>query len=171
MQQNIICVTGQICERKKYCEEMTEKKGRTTKGLLSLVHYNGIISEQSSQVMADVEETLKRIQSQKNVAGVIIMDSSGIALFLLCLVWFLVMSSYKYCFLGRAIRSTLDDEATQQHCILLHQLCDKSKSVIRELDGSDDLTFLRLRTKKHEIMIAPDKNFLLAVIQNVIAQI
>lgn len=97
--------------------------------------------------MSDVEETLKRIQSQKNVAGVIVMDSSG-----------------------RAIRSTLDDEATQQHCILLHQLCDKSKSVIRELDGSNDLTFLRLRTRKHEIMIAPDKDFLLAVIQNISAQ-
>ncbi|MCP9262056.1 ATPase family AAA domain-containing protein 3 [Dirofilaria immitis] len=91
------------------------------------------------KAMTEVEETLKRIQSQKNVAGVIVMDSSG-----------------------RAIRSTLDDEVTQQHCILLHQLCDKSKSVIRELDGSNDLTFLRLRTRKHEIMIAPDKDFLLA---------
>ncbi|VDK71742.1 unnamed protein product [Litomosoides sigmodontis] len=101
----------------------------------------------SLEKMTDVDETLKRIQSQKNVAGVIVMDSSG-----------------------RAIRSTLDDEATQQHCVLLHQLCDKSKSVIRELDGSNDLTFLRLRTRKHEIMIAPDKDFLLAVIQNITAQ-
>lgn len=68
---------------------------------------------------------------------------------------------------GRAIRSTLDDEATQQHCLLLHQLCDKSKSVIHELDGSNDFTFLRLRTRKQEIMIAPDKDFLLAVIQDI----
>ncbi|CAG9529832.1 unnamed protein product [Cercopithifilaria johnstoni] len=127
--------------------------------------------------MADVEETLKRIQSQKNVAGVIVMDSSGKTyMFLFIVVLFLFplhhyfMALTFYYFVGRAIRSTLDDEATQQHCVLLHQLCDKSKSVIRELDGSNDLTFLRLRTRKHEIMIAPDKDFLLAVIQNITAQ-
>ncbi|VDM80876.1 unnamed protein product [Strongylus vulgaris] len=68
--------------------------------------------------------------------------------------------------LGRAIRSTLDDESTARHSALLQQLCEKSKSVIRELDGSNDLTFLRLRTKKNEIMIAPDKDYLLAVIEN-----
>ncbi|EPB68712.1 Roadblock/LC7 domain protein [Ancylostoma ceylanicum] len=85
--------------------------------------------------MSDVEETIKRIQSQKGVVG-------------------------------RAIRSTLDDESTARHSALLQQLCEKSKSVIRELDGSNDLTFLRLRTKKNEIMIAPDKDYLLAVIEN-----
>ncbi|KAK6039608.1 ATPase, AAA family [Cooperia oncophora] len=65
--------------------------------------------------------------------------------------------------IGRAIRSTLDDESTARHTALLQQLCEKSKSVIRELDGSNDLTFLRLRTKKNEIMIAPDKDYLLAM--------
>lgn len=132
--------------------------------------------------MVDVEETLKRIQSQKNVAGVIVMDSSGTTYmcsfsllysFRQLLHHFLFplsMILIPYSFIGRAIRSTLDDEATQQHCVLLHQLCDKSKSVIRELDGSNDLTFLRLRTRKHEIMVAPDKDFLLAVIQNITAQ-
>lgn len=69
--------------------------------------------------------------------------------------------------LGRAIRSTMDEETTTLHASLLHQLCDKSKSVIRELDSSNDLTFLRLRTRKHEIMIALDRDYLLAVIQNI----
>lgn len=30
----------------------------------------------------------------------------------------------------------------------------------------NDLTFLRVRSKKHEIMVAPDKDYLLIVIQN-----
>ena len=30
----------------------------------------------------------------------------------------------------------------------------------------NDLTFLRVRTKKHEIMVAPEKEFLLVVVQN-----
>uniref|UniRef100_A0A1I7X574 Robl_LC7 domain-containing protein n=1 Tax=Heterorhabditis bacteriophora TaxID=37862 RepID=A0A1I7X574_HETBA len=74
-----------------------------------------------------------------------------------------VIYIYIYIYINsRAIRSTLDDEATAQHTILLQQLCERSKGVIRELDGSNDLTFLRLRTKKNEIMIAPDKDYLLA---------
>ncbi|KAE9551829.1 hypothetical protein FO519_004961 [Halicephalobus sp. NKZ332] len=88
----------------------------------------------------DVDETLQRIQSQKGVTGVIIMDN-----------------------LGRAIRSTLVDEETKQHATLIHQLCDKSKSVVKELDATDDLNFLRLKTKKYEIMIVPDKEYLVAI--------
>ncbi len=30
----------------------------------------------------------------------------------------------------------------------------------------NDLTFLRVRSNKHEIMVAPDKDYLLIVIQN-----
>ena len=30
----------------------------------------------------------------------------------------------------------------------------------------NDLTFLRIRSKKHEIMVAPDKEYVLIVIQN-----
>jgi len=33
-------------------------------------------------------------------------------------------------------------------------------------DVQNDLTFLRLRSKKHEIMVAPDKDYLLIIIQD-----
>ena len=36
----------------------------------------------------------------------------------------------------------------------------------RTLDEGDELAFLRVRSKKHEIMIAPDKDYILVVIQN-----
>lgn len=36
--------------------------------------------------------------------------------------------------------------------------------VVKEMDSGNDLTFLRMRTKKNEIMIAPDKDYLIAVI-------
>ncbi|KAI1722749.1 roadblock/LC7 domain-containing protein [Ditylenchus destructor] len=92
--------------------------------------------------MSDVEETIKRIQQQRGVTGVLVMDS-----------------------IGRTIKSAgLDDETTSQYSALLQQLCDKSKSVIKDMDPSNDLTFLRLRTKKNEIMIAPDRDYLIAVI-------
>ena len=37
---------------------------------------------------------------------------------------------------------------------------------MRTLDPQNDLTFLRVRSKKHEIMVAPDKDYMLIVIQN-----
>jgi dynein light chain roadblock-type len=33
------------------------------------------------------------------------------------------------------------------------------------LDPNNQLTFLRIKSKMHEIMIAPDKDFLLIVVQ------
>ena len=113
--------------------------------------------------MSHVEETIKRIQSQKGVTGVIVMDSAGTFFLNKSLLYSYFL--YKI-YLGRAIRSTLDDEATAQHCALFQQLSDKAKSVVEEVDGSNGITFLRLRTKKNEYMIAPNKDYCLIVIEN-----
>ncbi|XP_068116184.1 dynein light chain roadblock-type 2 [Hyperolius riggenbachi] len=93
--------------------------------------------------MSEVEETLKRIQAQKGVIGTIVVNSEGIP-----------------------IRTTLDNSTTVQYAGLLHQLSMKAKSTVRDIDPQNDLTFLRIRSKKHEIMVAPDKDYLLIVIQN-----
>ncbi|KAL8183456.1 UNVERIFIED_CONTAM: Dynein light chain roadblock-type 2 [Gekko kuhli] len=93
--------------------------------------------------MAEVEETLKRIQAHKGVIGIIIVNAEGIP-----------------------IRTTLDNSTTVQYAGLLHQLTMKAKSTVRDVDPQNDLTFLRIRSKKHEIMVAPDKEYLFIVIQN-----
>ncbi|KAK3536661.1 hypothetical protein QTP86_015457 [Hemibagrus guttatus] len=93
--------------------------------------------------MAEVEETLKRIQSQKGVQGIIIVNSEGIP-----------------------IKTTMDNSSTVQYAGLLHQLVMKARSTVRDIDPQNDLTFLRVRSKKNEIMIAPDKDYFLIVIQN-----
>ena len=46
------------------------------------------------------------------------------------------------------------------------QLGREAKSLIRQLDSKNDLTFLRVRTSAHEILIAPDKDYYLCVLQN-----
>mmetsp|Transcript_43392 Transcript_43392/g.70393 ORF Transcript_43392/g.70393 Transcript_43392/m.70393 type:complete len:98 (+) Transcript_43392:74-367(+) len=93
--------------------------------------------------MSEVEETLKRIQSHKGVVGIVIVNTDGVA-----------------------IRSTLDASITAQYAGLMTQLATKARSAVRDLDPQNDLTFLRIRSKKHEIMVAPDKDFLLIVVQN-----
>uniref|UniRef100_A0A3B3ZHJ2 Dynein light chain roadblock n=1 Tax=Periophthalmus magnuspinnatus TaxID=409849 RepID=A0A3B3ZHJ2_9GOBI len=93
--------------------------------------------------MYHLEETLKRIQSQKGVQGIVIVNSEGIP-----------------------IKSTLDNSSTVQYAGLIHQLVLKARSTVRDIDPQNDLTFLRVRSKKNEIMIAPDKDYFLIVIQN-----
>ena len=62
--------------------------------------------------------------------------------------------------------ATMDAATTNQHAANLLQLSHKARSVVRDLDPQNDLTFLRVRTKKHELMIAPEKEFMLVVVQN-----
>lgn len=91
----------------------------------------------------EVEDTMKRIQSHKGVVGTLVVNSEGIP-----------------------IKSTMDNTTTVQYAGLISQLVDKARSITRDLDPTDDLTFLRIRSKKHEVMVAPDKEFILIVVQN-----
>ncbi|XP_063134212.1 dynein light chain roadblock-type 2 isoform X1 [Rattus norvegicus] len=94
--------------------------------------------------MTEVEETLKRIQSHKGVIGTMVVNAEGIP-----------------------IRTTLDNSTTVQYAGLLHQLTMKAKSTVRDIDPQNDLTFLRIRSKKHEIMVAPGngtRSFLLKML-------
>ncbi|XP_033752758.1 dynein light chain roadblock-type 2-like isoform X2 [Pecten maximus] len=93
--------------------------------------------------MAEIDETIKRISAHKGVLGTVIVNNEGIP-----------------------IRTTLENAVTVQYAGLFHQLTQKARSTIRDIDPQNDLTFLRIRSKKHEIMVAPDLEYLLIVIQN-----
>jgi dynein light chain roadblock-type len=98
--------------------------------------------------MADIEETLKRISSHKGVIGALIVNAQGIP-----------------------IRSTLSDEDTFAHAALITQLVFKARRMVVDLDKDDDLTFLRIRSNKHEILVAPDKDYLLICVQSASSQV
>jgi len=53
------------------------------------------------------------------------------------------------------VHSSLDHAEAVQYAGLISILCQKSRSAVRELDPSNDVTFLRLRSHKHEILVAP----------------
>ena len=59
---------------------------------------------------------------------------------------------------GIPIRTTMDNATTVQYAALLHQLAGKTKTTVRDLDPNNELTFLRIRTQKHEIMVAPGES-------------
>lgn len=88
-----------------------------------------------------VEETMKRIRSLDGVIGIVVVNNMGIP-----------------------IKSTFDNSTSVQYAGLVQQLIRTSKSVIKEDDPSDDLTFLRLRTKKHEICVIPETQYVMIVV-------
>lgn len=58
---------------------------------------------------------------------------------------------------GIPIKTTLDNASTVQYAGLIHQLVMKARSTVRDIDPQNDLTFLRVRSKKNEVMIAPGR--------------
>lgn len=58
---------------------------------------------------------------------------------------------------GIPIKTTLDNPSTVQYAGLIHQLVMKARSTVRDIDPQNDLTFLRVRSKKNEVMIAPGR--------------
>lgn len=93
--------------------------------------------------MSEAEEILNRIKNHNGVIGILVVNSEGLI-----------------------IKSTLEQHSSDLHASLLTQLSNKARDVVRELDPQNDITFLRIRSKKHEIMIAPDKDFTLIVVQD-----
>lgn len=97
--------------------------------------------------IAQVEETFKRLQSHKGVIGIIVINADGIA-----------------------IRTTLDNDLTVQYAALVSHFTVKCRNAVRKLNSEDDLKFIRIRSKKHEIMIAPEfeknQEYYLVVVQD-----
>lgn len=61
------------------------------------------------------------------------------------------------CTAGIPIKSTMDNSSTMQYAGLMHNLIMKARGTVRDIDPQNDLTFLRIRSKKNEIMVAPGK--------------
>ena len=90
-----------------------------------------------------IEETLNRINTHKGVIGIIIVNSKGIA-----------------------IRSTMSQTDTVDYGSLITQFITKAELTIKALHQDEDISFIRIRSRKNEIIIAPQRDFSLIVIQN-----
>jgi dynein light chain roadblock-type len=90
-----------------------------------------------------VEETLNRINTHQGVLGVLIVNDQGVA-----------------------IRSTMNQEETIDTGSLITQFTTKAQAAIKGLHADEEIVFIRIRSREHEIMIAPDKEFTMIVIQD-----
>eukprot|EP01084_Bolivina_argentea_P244493 409560_1 len=94
---------------------------------------------------SEVETTLDRMSNHKGVKAVIIVNKDGVPI--------------------RPSKG-MDDQKSKQYAAHILDLTQKARAVIQDLDANNDLTFLRIRSQKDEIMVAPDNDFTLIVIQN-----
>ncbi|KAG8344587.1 putative dynein light chain 2B, cytoplasmic [Trypanosoma vivax] len=95
----------------------------------------------------DIEELLKQIRNHPGVQGIIIVNTDGIP-----------------------IRHTFQEHSrllAVQYSALFQSLAMKARNAVLDIDSNNDLLFLRVRTKKHEVLVAPDTKYLLIVIQQV----
>ena len=88
-----------------------------------------------------VEETINRIGTHMGVLGVMIVNHKGVAL-----------------------RSTMSQNDTIEYGSLITQFAAKAQSTLKSLHAEEDITFISIRSNKHEIMIAPDREFSLIVL-------
>lgn len=67
---------------------------------------------------------------------------------------------------GFPVKSTMSDEMTLRYIGLYGQVIDKARFMLTQLHSDDELTFMRIRSKEHEVIITPDDRCIFLVIQN-----
>lgn len=93
--------------------------------------------------MSEGEDTLNRIKTHKTV------------------LWYLIVNNE-----GGIVRGAFKDEEENKNIAnSVPLLTAKARSVVRDLDSTNDLIFLCIQTRLNEIMVAPNEEFSLIVIQ------
>ncbi|KRX09196.1 hypothetical protein PPERSA_05865 [Pseudocohnilembus persalinus] len=96
--------------------------------------------------MSEIQDIQTRIRSHTSVQCLVVVNNEGK----------LVQSFY-----GQDRKEECD-----QIIKTVPQLCFKARSTVRDLDPTNDLIFFRIKLKSKEILVAPDKDFMLIVVQN-----
>jgi dynein light chain roadblock-type len=112
--------------------------------------------------MSEIEATISRISSYEGVDRILIIKS--IETEESCNS--IIMRSMAKGVNPNEVKSDKEKLKEELFAKNIPQIGREAKSMIKQLDPKNDLTFLRIRTKGHEILIAPDKEFFLCVLQN-----
>eukprot|EP01060_Flectonema_neradi_P039078 TRINITY_DN846_c0_g1_i2.p1 TRINITY_DN846_c0_g1~~TRINITY_DN846_c0_g1_i2.p1 ORF type:complete len:155 (+),score=30.48 TRINITY_DN846_c0_g1_i2:53-517(+) len=104
---------------------------------------------QTAQFKA-VDATLQRMAHHKGVLGLLVVSPKDGNVWKTCL----------------PPSSPFDEKKLGIHAEKLHAFVSLTRSIVRTLDVHNELLFLRLRSKKHEFIISPEKEFVVIVIQD-----
>ncbi|GAA6055333.1 hypothetical protein JCM3770_005290 [Rhodotorula araucariae] len=122
----------------------------------------------------EVEATLSRLAAYKNVQGVLILARpNGIilraagTLFAPLPATARTSESGEQAEEGEAVVSTTS-ELARRYAKAAVRMVEAVGAEVKDVDEdkADDLRFLRIRTKRHELMITPDDQYILVVVQD-----
>ncbi|XP_034667809.1 dynein light chain roadblock-type 2 [Drosophila subobscura] len=93
--------------------------------------------------MSDVEATFDRLLKLPGVMGAILVNGEG-----------------------RPIRTSMD--ATSSHIFAgkMAPMVKMARAMVREVEPTDDLTYLRMRTLKSEILVAAENEHMIILVQD-----
>ena len=111
--------------------------------------------------MSEIEATISRISSYEGVDRILIIKSIETEDSINSIVMRSMVNNNK-----PELKTEKEKLKEDLFAKIIPQLGREARSIIRQLDSKNDLTFLRVRTTTHEILIAPDKDFYLCVLQN-----
>lgn len=94
---------------------------------------------------SEIDEVMKRLQSHKGVQTIVIMNTDGIPI--------------------RTVPAMESKDAVL-YPALLSNLLDQAKGMIKTLDPTNDFQTMRIRSQKNEILIFPEKEYTLVVVQS-----
>ena len=60
---------------------------------------------------------------------------------------------------------SMSQELAEAYADAMKHLAKKSRNVVRDIDPKNELRYLRIRAKKHEVLVAFDEEFLVIIIQ------
>lgn len=94
----------------------------------------------------EIEERLKKFLAYPGVKATIVVNHEGIP-----------------------IKTSLSDNGVAvQYAALVTRLTEKLRAVIKEMDASNEFRWIRIRTVKEEITVAPEKEFVVVVVQEAV---
>lgn len=133
----MLCWHSQTQLRTVYNPEQPQRKGEAA-----------AMASKESTNLQELEETVSRLSGHKGVEAVLMLNREGNIL---------VVS-------GGVNKD--DPAATAKQAKFIKQLMDVSVKLILCLDPNDTISFVQLRSKQHQVMLAPHNDYILAVLQD-----
>ncbi len=93
----------------------------------------------------EIEETMKRLVAHKGVQMAVIVNSDGIPI--------------------RTSPATMEHTVAVTFPAVLLPVVQKARQMIKALDSTNDFSAIRMRSDKNEIIVYPEKEYTLFVVQ------
>ncbi|KAG6335861.1 hypothetical protein ID866_3226 [Astraeus odoratus] len=101
---------------------------------------------------AELEQTLSMLSSHRSVLG------------------YLLLSRGEQVSIIRHSGVVFEGEQGRKYAAVIRRIVESVQSGLEEVSGEendgDSIRFMRIRTKRHELMISPDQRYLLAVLHD-----